>query len=74
MYLQAYLTKPKTKGSIMELLITIAYIFLVRLIFFDYKLLRYKLCWKQTPVQVVLLMLPYRGYRFPANSQIIGVS
>ncbi|MGB5717033.1 MAG: HlyD family secretion protein [Gammaproteobacteria bacterium] len=30
----------------MELLITIAYIFLVRLIFFDYKLLRYTLFWK----------------------------
>jgi len=30
----------------MELLITIAYIFLVRLIFFDFKLLRYNLFWK----------------------------
>jgi len=30
----------------MELLITIAYIFLVRLVFFDYKLLRYTLFWK----------------------------
>jgi len=30
----------------MELLITIAYIFLVRLIFFDYKLLHYTLFWK----------------------------
>ena len=30
----------------MELLITIAYVFLVRLIFFDYKLLRYTLFWK----------------------------
>jgi len=30
----------------MELLVTIAYIFLVRLIFFDYKLLRYTLFWK----------------------------
>ncbi|MGW8192836.1 MAG: HlyD family secretion protein [Desulforhopalus sp.] len=30
----------------MELLITIAYIFLVRLVFFDYKLLRYNLFWK----------------------------
>lgn len=30
----------------MELLITIAYIFLVRLIFFDYKLLKYNLFWK----------------------------
>lgn len=30
----------------MELLITIAYIFLVRLIFFDYKLLKYTLFWK----------------------------
>ena len=30
----------------MELLITIAYIFLVRLIFFDYKLLRFNLFWK----------------------------
>lgn len=30
----------------MELLITIAYIFLVRLIFFDYKLLPYNLFWK----------------------------
>ncbi|MFC1720625.1 HlyD family secretion protein [Pseudomonadota bacterium] len=30
----------------MELLITIAYVFLVRLIFFDYKLIRYNLFWK----------------------------
>ncbi len=30
----------------MELLITIAYIFLIRLIFFDYKLIRYTLFWK----------------------------
>jgi multidrug resistance efflux pump len=30
----------------MELLITIAYVFLVRLIFFDYKLIRYTLFWK----------------------------
>ena len=30
----------------MELLITIAYFFLVRLIFFDYKLLRFNLFWK----------------------------
>lgn len=30
----------------MELLITIAYFFLVRLIFFDYKLLKYNLFWK----------------------------
>jgi len=30
----------------MELLITIAYIFLIRLIFFDYKLIRYNLFWK----------------------------
>jgi len=30
----------------MELLITIAYVFLVRLIFFDFKLLRYTLFWK----------------------------
>lgn len=30
----------------MELLITLAYIFLVRLIFFDYKLIRYNLFWK----------------------------
>ncbi|MDX2477754.1 MAG: HlyD family secretion protein [Gammaproteobacteria bacterium] len=30
----------------MELLITIAYIFLIRLIFFDYKLLKYTLLWK----------------------------
>ena len=30
----------------MELLITIAYIFLIRLIFFDYSLLRYNLFWK----------------------------
>lgn len=30
----------------MELLITIAYIFLIRLIFFDYKLLKYNLFWK----------------------------
>lgn len=30
----------------MELLITIAYIFLIRLIFFDFKLLRYNLFWK----------------------------
>ena len=30
----------------MELLITIAYVFLVRLIFFDYKLLRFNLFWK----------------------------
>ncbi|HMB59973.1 MAG TPA: efflux RND transporter periplasmic adaptor subunit, partial [Xanthomonadales bacterium] len=30
----------------MELLITIAYVFLVRLIFFDYKLLKYNLFWK----------------------------
>jgi len=30
----------------MELLITIAYIFLVRLIFFDYKLIRFNLFWK----------------------------
>jgi multidrug resistance efflux pump len=30
----------------MEILITIAYVFLVRLIFFDYKLLRYNLFWK----------------------------
>lgn len=30
----------------MELVITIAYIFLVRLVFFDYKLLRYTLFWK----------------------------
>jgi len=30
----------------MELLITIAYVFLIRLIFFDYKLIRYNLFWK----------------------------
>ena len=30
----------------MELLITIAYFFLIRLIFFDYKLLRFSLFWK----------------------------
>jgi multidrug resistance efflux pump len=30
----------------MELLITIAYIFLIRLVFFDYKLIRYNLFWK----------------------------
>jgi multidrug resistance efflux pump len=30
----------------MELLITVAYIFLVRLIFFDYKLIKYTLFWK----------------------------
>ena len=30
----------------MEILITIAYFFLVRLIFFDYKLLRFNLFWK----------------------------
>lgn len=30
----------------MELLITIAYIFLVRLVFFDYKLLKFTLVWK----------------------------
>ncbi len=30
----------------MELLITIAYVFLVRLIFFDYKLIKYTLFWK----------------------------
>jgi len=30
----------------MELLITIAYIFLVRLVFFDYQLIRYNLFWK----------------------------
>jgi hypothetical protein len=30
----------------LELLITIAYFFLVRLIFFDYKLLNYNLFWK----------------------------
>jgi len=30
----------------MELLITIAYVFLVRLIFFDFHLLRYNLFWK----------------------------
>jgi len=30
----------------MELLITIAYIFLIRLIFFDFKLIRYNLFWK----------------------------
>ncbi|MDF7799702.1 HlyD family secretion protein [Pontiellaceae bacterium B1224] len=30
----------------MELIITIAYIFLIRLIFFDYKLLKYNLFWK----------------------------
>ena len=30
----------------MELLITVAYIFLIRLIFFDYKLLKYTLLWK----------------------------
>ncbi len=30
----------------MELLITIAYIFLIRLIFFDFKLLRYNMFWK----------------------------
>lgn len=30
----------------MELLITIAYVFLVRLVFFDYKLIRYTLFWK----------------------------
>jgi multidrug resistance efflux pump len=30
----------------MELIITIAYIFLIRLIFFDYKLLKYTLFWK----------------------------
>jgi len=30
----------------MEILITIAYFFLIRLIFFDYKLLRYNLFWK----------------------------
>lgn len=30
----------------MELLITIAYIFLIRLVFFDFKLLRYNLFWK----------------------------
>lgn len=30
----------------MELLITIAYIFLVRLVFFDYKLLKFNLVWK----------------------------
>ena len=30
----------------MELLVTIAYIFLIRLVFFDFKLLRYNLFWK----------------------------
>jgi len=30
----------------MELLITIAYVFLIRLVFFDYKLIRYTLFWK----------------------------
>ena len=30
----------------MEILVTIAYVFLVRLVFFDYKLLRFTLAWK----------------------------